>query len=134
MNWVKLCQHLSKWENIFQLYIYHKQHKENINFIKKCESFAIIADETQDSKCRSVLNILVSPAPNNIQIVENYKNKSYLIETIFLTSVDSNVIVREINKTINKYCLCSEKIIAFVSDNATYMIKAYETFKVLWEN
>ncbi len=44
--------------------IYNKQHKENINFIKKCESFAIIADETQDSKCRSVLNILVYPAPN----------------------------------------------------------------------
>ncbi len=26
--------------------IYNKQHQENINFIKKCESYAIMADET----------------------------------------------------------------------------------------
>ena len=65
--------------------IYNKKHEEIINFIKNCESYAIIADETQDIKCRSVLNILVCPAPNIVQFEDNYQNKSFLIETIFLT-------------------------------------------------
>jgi hypothetical protein len=114
--------------------VYDRQFQENLTLIKNAESFSIIVDETQDVKCRSVLNILIIPSPN-YEIEENFKLKAILLDTIFLsTYVDSNTIVREINKAINKYGLNTENIFGYVTDNATYMVKSFETFNVLWEN
>jgi hypothetical protein len=41
--------------------VYDIIQKEIVETIKKSEGFAVIVDETQDKKCRSVLNILVTP-------------------------------------------------------------------------
>ncbi len=49
-------------------------------------------------------------------------------------SVDSNAIVRETNKSIINLGLNADKIAAFVSDNASYMIKTYEVLQVIWPN
>jgi hypothetical protein len=115
--------------------VYDIKQKEIVKTIKKSEGFAVIVDETQDKKCRSVLNILVTPNTRDKDLDNDFKLKSILIDTLFIDgSVDSNAIVRETNKSIINLGLNTDKMTAFVSDNASYMIKAYEVLQVIWPN
>jgi hypothetical protein len=115
--------------------VYENKQKKMIENLKRSEGFSVIVDETQDKACRAVLNLLVTPSAISPQLSDDFKLKSILIDTIFLNNtVDSNTIVRETNKSLINLGLNTDKITAFVSDNATYMIKAYECFQVIWPN
>jgi hypothetical protein len=103
--------------------------------LRKVDGFSVIVDETQDKKYRAVINILITPSAIDYPLNDDFRLKSILINTLFLnTTVDSNAIVRETNKVLANSGLNFDKITAFVSDNAAYMIKAFKTFKVLWPN
>ena len=115
--------------------VYDIKQKQIMEIIRKSEGFAVIVDETQDNKCLSVLNILLTPSIRYEDLSNDFKLKSILIDTLFIDgSVDSNAIVRETNKPITNLSLNTDKITAFVSDNASYMIKAYEVLQVIWPN
>ncbi len=86
------------------------------------------------SKCRSVLNILMTPNTRDKHLDNDFKLKSILIDTLFIDgSVHSNPIVRETNKSIINLGLNTDKMTAFVSDNASYIIKAYEVLQVIYK-
>jgi len=126
---VTIYRPLKHYENMSKTFT--KSNKKIIEMIKKSEGFAVIIDETQDKKCRSVLNILVTPTTRDIDLNNDFKLKSILIDTIFIDgSVDSNTIVREINKSITNLCLNADKITAFVSDNASYMLRLMMFYKL----
>jgi len=71
-------------------------------------------DETTDSCGRSVLNILFS-----------YHNKTKLVNTIFLEVVNYTTISQSFINTINSYNISFDNIIFYISDNASYMKKAF---------
>ncbi len=77
----------------------------------------------------------MTPNTRDKDLDNDFKLKSIVIDTLFIDeSVDSNAIVRETNKSIINLGLNTDKITAFVSDNASYMIKAYEDLQVIWPN
>jgi hypothetical protein len=84
---------------------------------------------------KEVLNIIVTPSATASPPIDQNILKSALNDTIFLNcSVDSSTIVREINKSLTKFVLNTIKITAFASDNASYVCKAYEKFKIISPN
>jgi hypothetical protein len=80
----------------------------------------------------------LTPNTRDKDLDNDFNLKSILIDTLFIDgSVDSNAIVRETNKSIINLGLNTGKITAFVSDNASYMIEAYEVLQVIqviWPN
>ncbi len=77
----------------------------------------------------------MTPNTRDKDLDNNLKLKSISTDTLFIDgSVDSNAIVRETNKSILNLGLNSDKMTAFVSDNASYMIKAYEVLQVIEPN
>ncbi len=62
--------------------IHDSKHKECIEILKKSEGFSVTVDETQDKKCRAVLNIIVTPSATASPLNDQYLLKSTLIYTI----------------------------------------------------
>ncbi len=71
-------------------------------------------DEITDSCGRSVLNILFS-----------YHNKTKLVNTIFLEAVNHTTIAQSFINTIHSYNIPFTNLIFFISDNASYIKKAF---------
>ena len=71
-------------------------------------------DETTDSCGKSMLNILFS-----------YHNKTKLVNTIFLEAVNHTTIAQSFINTIHSYNIPFTNLIFFISDNASYMKKAF---------
>src|SRR6185369_14872735 len=78
------------------------------------QKISVTMDETTDSCGRSVLNILFS-----------YCNKTKLVNTIFLEAVNHTTIAQSFVNTIHSYNIPFTNLIFFISDNASYMKKAF---------
>lgn len=78
------------------------------------QKISVTMDETTDSCGRSVLNILFS-----------YCNKTKLVNTIFLEAVNHTTIAQSFVNTLHSYNIPFTHLIFFISDNASYMKKAF---------
>jgi len=78
------------------------------------QRISVTMDETTDSCGRSILNVLFS-----------YQNKTKLVNTLFLETVNNTTIAQAFVNTIHSYNIPFTNLIFFISDNASYMKKAY---------
>jgi hypothetical protein len=79
------------------------------------QKISITIDESTDICGRAVINILFS-----------FKDKTKLVKTEHLIIVNSNTIAQLVIKVLHFYNINFENIILFISDNASYMIKAFK--------
>ena len=92
---------------------------------------AVIFDETPDPQGRCVLNILVAP----LLLDENGKLNSFLIGTVFLKTVDHKSVSQAVVRALQEYGIDNENVIVINTDNAAYMIKAFDVcLSVLYPN
>ena len=97
--------------------------KELDDIISNSDGYTLIVDETDDSENnRSVLNILVSPVLKN---THDDKIVAYLLESVVIEdeSVDHAFVARHVITACRRLDLL--KVTSFVSDNVSYMRKAF---------
>jgi len=77
------------------------------------------------------LNVLLAP----LIVDENGKLNSFLVDTVFLKTVDHKSVSQAVVKSLQEYGIDNDKVIVFNTDNAAYMIKAYnDCLSVLYPN
>lgn len=92
---------------------------------------AVIFDETPDPQGRCVLNILLAP----LVLDANGKLNSFLADTVFLKTVDHKTVSQSVVRTLQEYGVANENVISINTDNAAYMIKAFnDCLSVLYPN
>ncbi|XP_067881356.1 uncharacterized protein [Heterodontus francisci] len=95
--------------------------------INACESFAIICDESTDDQDNYVLRVLFDFMSGKAEDVQSGKLTTVLADCVRLEAVNYTTISQTIIKTICKYGADFNKVSAFISDNATYMIKSFKS-------
>uniref|UniRef100_H3AIL8 DUF659 domain-containing protein n=1 Tax=Latimeria chalumnae TaxID=7897 RepID=H3AIL8_LATCH len=96
----------------------HKQ--EIMELIKRSGYLSVVTDESTDSQDQYVLHILFV-----FEDASDSKLKVVLTDTMYLHAVNYKTISQAIVKCLNKFGVHFNNISAFISDNATYMSKAY---------
>ena len=89
---------------------------------------AIICDETSDSMNRSAYQIIL------IKLDIKADNRPKLVETVFLDDVNFETVTRSVIETLIKMEIKFEFVMAFISDNASYMVKAFKSLKPMLLN
>uniref|UniRef100_H3B044 HAT C-terminal dimerisation domain-containing protein n=1 Tax=Latimeria chalumnae TaxID=7897 RepID=H3B044_LATCH len=96
----------------------HKQ--EIMELIKQSGCLPVVTDELNDSQDQYVLHICL-----NGEDTSDSELKVVPADTMYLHAVNYNTISQAIVKCLNKFGVDLSNISAFISDNATYMSKAY---------
>ena len=92
---------------------------------------SVMFDETPDAEGRCVLNIMVSPLAKD----KSGKIRSYLIDTVFLDKCNHSTVANAAVNALNDIGVKPEDVISIDTDNAAYMLKAYNTsLKALYPN
>lgn len=89
----------------------------------KNKKISITVDETTDSAGRAAINVLFS-----------FGNMTKLVTTNHLQAVNNITISQLVLNTIYSFNIDINNIIFFISDNASYMIKAYQNLATLMPN
>ena len=85
-------------------------------------SVVIVTDEASDSQDRFVLTVLfILPLSDTDQT----QMEAVTVDLIYLEHVNSTTVSQAIIKTLNKCDMDFDKVSAFVTDNASYMSKAF---------
>jgi len=87
------------------------------------KKISITVDETTDSAGRSAVNVLFS-----------FGNTTKLVTTNHLPAVNNTTISQLVLNTIYTFNIDINNVIFFISDNASYMIKAYQNLAALMPN
>uniref|UniRef100_H2ZYU1 HAT C-terminal dimerisation domain-containing protein n=1 Tax=Latimeria chalumnae TaxID=7897 RepID=H2ZYU1_LATCH len=96
----------------------HKQ--EIMELIKRSGCLSVVTDVSTDSQDQYVLHILFCKA-----YTSDSELKVVLADTMYLHAVNYNTISQTIVKCLKKFGVDFNNISTFISDNATYMSKAY---------
>ncbi|XP_003742036.1 uncharacterized protein LOC100903363 [Galendromus occidentalis] len=86
-------------------------------------SVAIVCDETTDREDRYILNVLAIPC---CEEVEEPTLKAFLLECNVLESTNFKTVSDAVLKILQRYEISPLRVSAFVTDNATYMNKAWK--------
>lgn len=100
--------------------IYESELNNLIQFFDNSK-VSIICDETTDSMQRSVFQVIL------IKLDLKVDSSPKLIDTIFLECVNYQTVARSVLNSLIKMKINFENVISFTTDNATYMIKAFNT-------
>jgi len=100
--------------------IYEEEMKNMISFFNDSK-IALMCDETSDSLNRSVFQIIF------IKLDLNVDNKPKLVDTVFLDDVNFETVSRALVDCLVKMEVKFQNVMAFISDNASYMIKAFKS-------
>lgn len=98
------------------------------NRVGTATSVTVVTDEASDSQDRFVLHVIfvlsvVSP--------DQEKMEALTADIIYLDKVNATTVSQSVIKTLTKYNVNFDIVAAFVTDNATYMTKAFENLKGL---
>lgn len=94
---------------------------EEIKNALKSKKVAIMCDESTDSHQRYFLQILCKS-------LNAFANKPpVLLETVYLQETNYKTVSQAVLKTLNKFEIELDNVYTFVTDNASYMIKAYDS-------
>lgn len=99
--------------------IYKEELKKIVTFFADSK-VALLCDETSDSLNRSVFQIIL------IKLDLNYDNRPKLVDTLFLEAVNFETVSRSIIDCLVKMNIKFQNVMAFISDNASYMTKAFK--------
>uniref|UniRef100_A0A8D0L3M5 CGG triplet repeat-binding protein 1 n=1 Tax=Sphenodon punctatus TaxID=8508 RepID=A0A8D0L3M5_SPHPU len=95
------------------------------------KKIALIVDESWDADYRFILNVLAAPLEKDVA----GRIRPYLLDTIFLKSIDHGIVARSVVTVISEYNIAFENVYFFTTDNAAYMKKAFSAgLKVLLPN
>uniref|UniRef100_H3AGT7 DUF659 domain-containing protein n=1 Tax=Latimeria chalumnae TaxID=7897 RepID=H3AGT7_LATCH len=103
--------------------------QEIMELIKRFGGLSVVTDESTDSQGQYVLHILFVLQSLNGEDASDSEIKVVLADTIHLPAVNYSTVSQAIVKCL-KFGVDFNNIGAFISDNATYMSKAYN--QVLW--
>jgi len=81
---------------------------------------SITIDETTDVCGRAAVNILFS-----------FGNQTKLVKTEYLNTVNNTTIAQLVIRTLQFYNISHDNLIFFISDNAAYMLKAFQILSPL---
>lgn len=99
--------------------------------ISKFSSYSLIVDESTDRNDRAILNILIIPGH---PASKEEKLISFLLDSKEIASTNHQSIVKAVQRTCESYGIMSSKVYGFISDNASYMKKAYSVLSITWDN
>uniref|UniRef100_H3AWL3 HAT C-terminal dimerisation domain-containing protein n=1 Tax=Latimeria chalumnae TaxID=7897 RepID=H3AWL3_LATCH len=92
--------------------------------LKTCNGISIVTNETTDTEDRYVLNIL--GVLSELECERELKLNVLLLDCVVLESVNFKTVSQTIQETLDKFEAPFDRITAVVSDNATYVKKAWE--------
>ncbi|CAF1088815.1 unnamed protein product [Brachionus calyciflorus] len=87
-----------------------------------------MCDETSHSMNRSVFQIIL------IKLDYNADTRPKLFQTIFLEDVKYETVTRSIIEYLIEMEIKFQNVMAFISDNASYMLKAFKSLKTMLFN
>uniref|UniRef100_H3AFC8 HAT C-terminal dimerisation domain-containing protein n=1 Tax=Latimeria chalumnae TaxID=7897 RepID=H3AFC8_LATCH len=99
-----------------------KCHKQEI---MELVNLSVVTDESTDAQDQYVLHILFVLQGLNDEDASDSEMKTILTDTMYLQTVNYTTISQAIVKCLNNFGVDFNNIIAFISDNATYVSKAY---------
>lgn len=106
--------------------------------VSTATSISVVTDEASDSQDRYVLHILFIPQMLFTDSTAASSDTSVLevlcVDLVYLEEVNSITVSQAIVQCLNKYNVEFNKVSSFVTDNASYMTKAYKTLKGLLPN
>jgi len=101
------------------------------DMLRDVKSVAVVCDETTDAEDRYVFNVLAVPClKENDHFIfpnEKYKLRAFLLDCIILPSTNLKTVSEAVLNTLYKFEISLSKISAFVTDNAAYMYKAWNS-------
>uniref|UniRef100_H3A7R8 HAT C-terminal dimerisation domain-containing protein n=1 Tax=Latimeria chalumnae TaxID=7897 RepID=H3A7R8_LATCH len=92
--------------------------------LKSCNGISTVTDKTTDAEDRYVFNIL--GVLSELECEHELKLNVLLLDCVVLDSVNFKTVSQAIQETLDKSEVPFDRITAAVSDNATYMKKAWE--------
>jgi hypothetical protein len=107
-----------------------KKAKMLIN-LREYNSYSLIVDETCDPNGNAIMNLIFIP---NINEQNVNKLDSYLIDTFKLEDCNYQTVAKEVINLLNNNSLSLDKMYGFVSDNATYMVSAFQIISIICTN
>ena len=90
--------------------------------LKDVKATAIVCDETTDVEDRYVLNVLAVPTCEKGE----FHLKSFLLDCVVLERTNFKTVSDSVISVLQKYEIPTLRVCAFVTDNATYMSKAWK--------
>ncbi|XP_003738463.1 uncharacterized protein LOC100903106 [Galendromus occidentalis] len=99
----------------------HVKHLKQL--LEETRSLALVCDETTDAEDRYVLNVLAIPCCTD---VAEPKLKAFLLRCAVLERTNYKTVSDAILRILHEYEISPLSISAFVTDNATYMSKAWK--------
>ena len=132
-KWVKNGANLNSSRNMRRNVddLADEKRQKIISIIKKSNYYSLIVDETCDTLERSVLNIIILPSKEN-QKDDNLN--SFLLNTFELDNVNHENVASKVIQCINDNGLSLSKMFGIITDNASYMKKAFELINVFCKN
>ncbi|CAF0815749.1 unnamed protein product [Brachionus calyciflorus] len=104
-----------------QIPVYYNEIFESIKVDIKNKKVAILCDESTDSQQRYFLQILC-------KVLDSFSNKApYLLETIYLEKTNYKTVSQSVLKILAKFEISLDNVYGFVTDNGSYMLKAYNS-------
>lgn len=97
--------------------------------LEQSDSVTVIADETTDDQNRAILNIILIPCVEFLKNEE--KMQPWLVETVERTATSGNVVGGAVLRTLVENRVAYDKVVAFMSDNVSYMAVAYRIVQCL---
>uniref|UniRef100_H3A950 DUF659 domain-containing protein n=1 Tax=Latimeria chalumnae TaxID=7897 RepID=H3A950_LATCH len=106
--------------------VVYASEKENLKKL-----LAVIFDEMPDAEEHCVLNILAAPLVPDTE----GKVKSYMLNSVFLDKCNKSTVSIAVTNTLQEFNIQNENTVVFNTDNAAYMVAAYNTaLKVSFPN
>uniref|UniRef100_H3AMW5 DUF659 domain-containing protein n=1 Tax=Latimeria chalumnae TaxID=7897 RepID=H3AMW5_LATCH len=94
-------------------------------------NLAVMFDKMPDAEGRCILNILAAPLVPDTE----GKVKSYMLDLVFPDKCNKSTVSIAVTNTLQEFNIQNENVVIFNTDNATYMVAAYNTaLKVLFPN
>uniref|UniRef100_H3AX10 DUF659 domain-containing protein n=1 Tax=Latimeria chalumnae TaxID=7897 RepID=H3AX10_LATCH len=99
-------------------------HKQEIKeMLKQSGSLSVVTDESTDAQDQYVLHVLFVLQGLNGET--DSELKAVLADTVYLQAVNYNTVAQAVVKCLNTFEVDFDDVSAFISDNASYMSKAY---------
>ena len=99
-------------------------YKEQLKaFLSTAPSVAIVTDEASDTQDRFGLHILFIP---KVDATSDFSPAAYLDDIIYLEKVNAVTVSQAVLNCVANMGISYNNVSAFVSDNASYMSKAFE--------
>lgn len=106
----------------------HKQQLKEL--LSAAPSVAVVTDEANDSQDRSCLHILFIPGIKTPQA----SLTAYLAEVVYLKQVNGVTVSQAILTCLANFGISYDDVSAVVTDNASYMLKAFEKMEPVLPN